>query len=329
MADTPNVRQVLSVTTGRALLACRFHPSGNFVVAGGMNDKVTQVALNGDKPGARLDLDGPQSWVAALAFDRSGSVLFAGDYAGQLLAYKFPAQAGRQPAWVRPAHSGWLRALAVSPDGKLVATCGNDKLVRLWTAADGEAVAELAGHDCDVYNVAFHPGGQLASADLKGVVKVWDAPAGRLVRELDARALFGQQGEHRLGGVRSMAFHPDGSKLACGGLGSLGSTGDGTGTATVVLIDWATGRPLVLVPHEEQKSFVTGLAFTTDGKVLGATGGFDQGALLLWRGDQPKSVFKWKMPASGWGADYHAASRRLAVAHHSGAVNVYAGQMIG
>src|SRR5205823_4370356 len=67
---------------------------------------------------------------------------------------------------------------------------GNDHLVRLWSAADGSPVGTLAGHDCHVYNVAFHPGGtRLASADLKGVVKDWDVAKGVCVRDLDAKVL--------------------------------------------------------------------------------------------------------------------------------------------
>ena len=55
------------------------------------------------------------------------------------------------------AHAGWIRAVAVSPDGKLIASVGNDRLVKLWSLADGSPVRELRGHESQVYNVAFHP----------------------------------------------------------------------------------------------------------------------------------------------------------------------------
>ena len=48
-----------------------------------------------------------------------------------------------------------LRGIAVSPDGKSIATCGNDQLVKLWDAADGTLLREFAGHKSHVYNLTF------------------------------------------------------------------------------------------------------------------------------------------------------------------------------
>ena len=60
------------------------------------------------------------------------------------------------------------RAVAVSPDSRQLATCGNDLMVRLWSCADGSLIREFAGHGHHVYSVAFHPGGRcLASGDLR------------------------------------------------------------------------------------------------------------------------------------------------------------------
>src|SRR5205085_251027 len=135
-----------------------------------------------------------RSWVRALAFEAAGKTLFSGDWAGKVLVWSVE---GNKPAprMTLDAHKGWVRALAVSPDGKTLASGGNDHRVCLWSTAGGKRLAEWQAHDCHVYNVAFHPGGKsLVTADLKGVVKVWDlarAPGGasQPVRELDARIL--------------------------------------------------------------------------------------------------------------------------------------------
>jgi WD40 repeat protein len=44
-----------------------------------------------------------------------------------------------------PSHSGWVRAVAASPDGQTIASSGNDHLVKLWTA-DGRLLKTLEGH---------------------------------------------------------------------------------------------------------------------------------------------------------------------------------------
>ena len=66
------------------------------------------------------------------------------------------------------AHAGWVRAIAVSPDGRQFATCGNDNLVKLWNAADYSLIRDFDGHQSHVYNVAFHPSERmLVSGDLR------------------------------------------------------------------------------------------------------------------------------------------------------------------
>ncbi len=95
----------------------------------------------------------------------------SGDYHGKLIWWQGDA-AEPKPLRTVQAHNGWIRAVAVSPDGETVASRGNDNAVRLWKVADGTPVRALEGHQSHVYNVAFHPGGtRLASCDLKGVVK--------------------------------------------------------------------------------------------------------------------------------------------------------------
>ncbi len=65
-----------------------------------------------------------------------GEQLITGGYDGRLIWW--PAAAD-SPAPIRSieAHSGWIRALAIHPHDPLIATCGNDKLVKLWNAQDG------------------------------------------------------------------------------------------------------------------------------------------------------------------------------------------------
>ena len=80
----------------------------------------------------------------------------------------FRARSNRRVA-AQNAHDGWIRSVAVSPDGKRLATCGLDQVVRVWSAGDGSKQLELAGHAEDVFfvttkmphchSLAVHPNG--------------------------------------------------------------------------------------------------------------------------------------------------------------------------
>jgi WD40 repeat protein len=74
---------------------------------------------------------------------------------------------------------GWAWGLAVSrPDGKRLATAGEDHTVKLWDLETGQEVLTLRGHGARVWSVAFSPDGQqLVSSSQDGTVRIWDASA--------------------------------------------------------------------------------------------------------------------------------------------------------
>jgi WD40 repeat protein len=105
-------------------------------------------------------------------------------------------------------HSASVVALAVSPDGKTIASGGQDRAVILWNAASGEVRARLPRFNLDVRALAFQPGGKiLAVGTWDKTVDLWDV-SGKEPQRLESLPAGGP--------VFSLAFAPDGGLLAAG-----------------------------------------------------------------------------------------------------------------
>jgi WD40 repeat protein len=103
-------------------------------------------------------------------------------------------------------HQGKIHSAAFSPDSRRIATCSEDRTVRVWPL-DGGACQVLRGHTDDIFAVAFHPDGtRLASAGRDRAVWIWDLARGEDVARLQGHTSF----------VWSLAFSPDGATLASG-----------------------------------------------------------------------------------------------------------------
>src|SRR5262245_53312523 len=72
----------------------------------------------------------------------AGDCAVSGGYDGRLIWWDLTE---RQVVRTIAAHSRWIRQLAVSPDGSLLASVADDMVCRLWNAADGTLVQELRG----------------------------------------------------------------------------------------------------------------------------------------------------------------------------------------
>jgi WD40 repeat protein len=156
---------------------------------------------------------------------------------------------------------GGVRAIALSPDGRTLASADFAGTIRLWDIQARVPLGEpLQAHTDEIWSVAFSPDGQtLASASLDGTVRLWNVRDGQAI---------GDPLSSDVGRVRSVAFSPDGRTLAVGG-----------SDRTVQLWDVAARRTIGL-PLRGHHGDVVSLAFSRDGRTL-ASAGYD-GTVLLW-----------------------------------------------
>ncbi|HEY7307784.1 MAG TPA: WD40 repeat domain-containing protein [Gemmataceae bacterium] len=148
-------------------------------------------------------------------------------------------------------------ALALSRDGKRLASVGRDRSIRLWETDGWKEVRRLTGHEGKIVSLAFTADGKtLISGGEDRIIRSWDAKEGRELRRFSvgSRLLF------------DIVLSPDGKILA-----SRHREDDIVG-----LWDMAGGKLL----RELRAPKVWDVAFSPDSKTL-ATGGLDQ-TMRLW-----------------------------------------------
>jgi WD40 repeat protein/predicted Ser/Thr protein kinase len=195
---------------GPQVLAVAVSPDGAKIatVDRGGNVNVSDRATGREV--ASWHVDGRWVEKKALTYSPDGRLL-AGTGEDQALVDLWDAQTHQRTARLA-GHTGPVYVVAISPDGHLLASAGNDRTVRIWDMATAEAVAVLRGHTDEVFAVSFHPDGtRLASAGRDRAIWLWDLTTGQDVARLQGHASY----------VYSLAFSPDGKSL-------LSGSGDGT-----------------------------------------------------------------------------------------------------
>src|SRR5262249_31775332 len=112
-----------------------------------------------------------------------------------------------------------VRALAMSPDGKVLASSGDEPVIQLWDAASGKPGLKLAGHTDWVLTLAFSADGkQLASGGYDGTVRLWNVADGKKLLDIAGKPPAPANAPPTPANViQALAFSPDGKTLALGG----------------------------------------------------------------------------------------------------------------
>jgi eukaryotic-like serine/threonine-protein kinase len=163
-------------------------------------------------------------------------------------------------------HTGAIRSLAISPEGRRALSASADQTVRLWDVLSGQELRCFKGHSDEVTAVAFSPDGKLAaSAGRDRCVRLWDVHTG------EARGCW-------------RGHTDDVTSVACGN--GLLVSGGRDGTVRL----WDPDRPGELRSFSGHLGWVSSVAISPDGSRI-LSGGYD-GTVRVWDAQSGKELHR-------------------------------------
>ena len=297
-------RQLSLDEVGPAVTALAFTSNGNRLITADANGRIAVCELENGHPTETRR--GRSCAVNALAVAPDGSVTAA---SLSPVLQRWPVIPALVPLASVTGHFGDATAVAFSHGGSVLATAGNDSVLRLWDFATGSLRVRLdlspgvtalcfAPND-DTFAVGDHQGSvTLRSGQTGEVLRSWSAhkqPINGLAFSPEGKTLatVSQDQSARLWDVSSarpsavlkgheaplcsVAFSPDGKLLATG-------DGDGSpnGVGVIKLWDVASGQEHASLPG--RAGTVRCLAFSPNESLLAGAGG--SGAVMLWNLDE-------------------------------------------
>ena len=197
------------------------------------------------------------------------------------------------PSWkikhTLTGHTQPIICVAMSPDGKTIASGSQDNTIKLWNAATGELLETLTGHHSAIIALAFSPDGKILASSSNhefndGTIKLWDLTTRKLQKSLGASLV-----NLRVG---SLAFSRDQQYLASGHIGF-------TAVDTAIRI-WQIDRGKVAYTLKGHGWEVTAIAFSSDGRIL-VSGGADS-AIMIWNWRAEKRLRTLNRPDDFFGS---------------------------
>ncbi len=187
-------------------------------------------------------------------------------------------------AMFQAGNTGAIHALALSADGRWLASGGYDNTVVLWNAITGQQEARFSGHTAGIIHLSFSPSAQqLASTSINGNIRIWDVRKRGLLYSLNLR-----------GSGKSLEYTADGKLWAA----TADARADSE-TARIELHDAASGMLVRTISTDWVG--ITAMTITPDQRIIAA-------GLLSDEDSAPGSVHIWNVTTAQMEKSYPAGA---------------------
>lgn len=313
-----------TIRSSDMLFSIAIRPDNQHLLVGSSDAGVYELDIAAEKPErVKFSGEGHRSYVTGLVALDAHAVSCS--YDGQLVWWNLES---RKAVRAVAAHDKWIRRLMAIPGGKWLVTVADDMRCRVWDASTGERVADISDHAAMtphhfpsmLYAVAASPDGRwIATGDRVGHVAIWQTDNWSKAAELETPVMYTwdpKARRHSIGGIRSLAFSPDGTQLAVGGSGKINNIDHLEGRSRLEIFQWQSGQRLHELEDEKRKGLVEQIAWIPETPYVLAAGGDHKGFLNFYDATSGELVHQdgndGHIHGIAWAADY----KQLFIAGH-------------